>query len=132
MLPASTAKAKMLTARMRWRSIQRPDHLRSRSFSSLLRKTVAYAVEGLDRLELAVGGAELAPEPLDVAVDGAVVDVDVVLIGDVHQLVARFDHAGPLRQRLEDHELGDRQGDVAPVPCHPVPGRIHVQPPAHD
>ena len=70
--------------------------------------------------------------PLDVAVDGAVVDIDVVLIGDVHQLVARFDHAGPLRQRLEDHELGDGQRDVPAVPFHPVPGRVHGQPAAHD
>src|SRR4051795_4106370 len=98
------ATAKMLTARMRWRSIQRPDHLRSRSFSSLLGKAVAHAVERLDRLELGIGRPELAPEALDVAVDGAVVDIDVVLIGDVHQLVARFDHSRPLRERLEDHE----------------------------
>src|SRR3712207_3285337 len=115
MLPARMATAKMLTARMRWRSIQRPDHLSSRSRSSLLGKTIAYAVEGLDRLELGIGGPELAPQALDVAVDGAVVDIDVVLVGDVHQLVARLDHAGTLGERLEDHELGHRQGDVVPA-----------------
>src|ERR1044072_2169623 len=107
MLPASTARAKMLTARMRWRSIQRPDHLRSRSLSSLLGKTIAHAVESLDRLELAVRRPELAPQALDVAVDGPIVDIDVVLISDVHELVARFDHSGPLRKRPEDHQFGD-------------------------
>src|SRR5829696_4622103 len=105
------ARAKMLTARMRWRSIQRPDHLSSRSFSSFLGKAVAYAVERLDRLEGGVHRSELTPQPLDVAVDGPVVDIDVVLISHVHQLVARLYHARPLGERLEDHELGHGQGD---------------------
>src|SRR5919107_1297816 len=110
MLPASTARAKMLTARMRWRSILRPDHLSSRSLSSFLGKAVAHAVERLDRLELGIGAPELAPQALDVAVDGAIVDIDVVLIGDVHQLVARLDHA-------------PREGGGLPRQGVPAPGR---------
>src|SRR3954471_21602970 len=105
MLPARMASARMLIARMRWRSIHRPDQRTARSCSSFLSKAVSDPVERLDRLEPRIGGAELAPQALDVAVDRAVVDIDVFLIGDVHQLVPRFDHAGPLRQRLEDHEL---------------------------
>src|SRR5688572_12392749 len=132
MLPARMARAKMLTARMRWRSIQPPDQRSARSLSSFLSKAISYAVERLDRLEFGVDRAEFAPQALDVAVDGPVVDIDVVLIGDVHQLVARFDHAGPLGERLEDHELGHRQGDVPAVPAYPVPRRIHGEPPAHD
>src|SRR5919107_3443393 len=105
----------MLTARMRWRSDSRRDQLSRRSLSSLLGKAVSDAVERLDRVEVAVDLAELAPHALDVAVDGAVVDIDVVLIGDVHQLVARLDDAGPLGERLEDHELGDGEGDLAAI-----------------
>src|SRR5687768_15663826 len=124
--------AKMLTAMIRWRSDSRRDQLSRSSRSSLLGKAVPDPVERLDRLELAVGLAELAPHPLDVAVDGAVVDIDVVLIGDVHQLVARFHHPGPLRQRLEDHELCDGEGDVLAVPADPVAGRVHAEAAADD
>ena len=37
---------------------------------------------------------ELLAQPLDVAVDGAVVDIDLVVIGGVHQRVAALHHAG--------------------------------------
>src|SRR6186997_1300986 len=106
MPPARIATAKMLTARIRWRSEIR--RVQPKPRSSFLAKAVPDAIERLDRAELAVDRAELAAHALDVAVDGAVVDIDVVLIGDVHQLVARLDHAGPLRQRLEDQEFGHR------------------------
>src|SRR5688572_26511587 len=126
------ATAKTLTARMRWRSIQLPDQRSARSASSFLSKAISYAVERLDRLELGVDRSNLASQALDVAVDGSVVDIDVVLIGDVHELVARFDHAGPLGERLEDHELGDGQGDVLAVPADAVAGRVHAEPAADD
>src|SRR6187431_2321110 len=109
--------AKILTARMRWRSVKRRDQRSPSSRSSFLCKAVSNAIERLDRLELAVDLAELAPHALDVAVDGEVVDIDVVLIGDVHQLIARLDHAGSLGERLENHELGDGQGHVSAVPA---------------
>src|SRR3954471_7215259 len=124
MLPARIATAKMLTARIRWRSEIRlvqahgPD-----SRGSFLAKTVSDPIERLDRAELAVDRAELAAHPLDMAVDRAVVDIDVVLIGDVHQLVAGLDHARALRQRLQDQEFGDGEGHVLAVPGHPVPRR---------
>src|SRR4051812_19003836 len=131
MLPARIATAKMLTARIRWRSeMRRVQPHRPRP--SLLAKAVPDAVERLDRPELAVDGAELAAHALDMAVDGAIVDIDVVLIGDVHQLVARFHNARPLGKRLEDQEFGDGEGDVLSVPAHPVPGRVHDQSAALD
>src|SRR5687768_14006840 len=101
MLPARIASAKMLTAMMRWVIVQRRDQRTSRSPSSFFGKAISDAVEGFDGLELSIDGAELAAEPLDVAVDGPIVDIDIVLIGDVHQLVARFHHAGTLRQCLQ-------------------------------
>src|SRR4051794_28284147 len=132
MLPARIATAKMLTARIRWRSESRRDQPSARSRCSFLAKAVSDAIEGLDRVELAVDGAELAAHALDVAVDGPVVDIDVVLIGDVHQLVAGFDHARALGERLEDQEFGDGEGHVPAVPAHPVARRIHDQPAADD
>ena len=36
---------------------------------------------------------ELLAQPLDVAVDGAVVDIDLVVVGRIHQGVAAFHHA---------------------------------------
>src|SRR6478672_8152460 len=132
MLPARMASAKMLIARMRWRSIHRPDQRSARSCSSFFSKTVSDSVKRLDPLEAGVDGAKLAPQPLDVAVDRAVVDIDVFLIGDVHQLVARLYDAGTLRQRLQDHEFGDSQRHVLAVPGDAMPGRIHDPPTADD
>ncbi len=89
MLSATSTMVRMLTARMRWPSVHRPDQLSARSARPhCSSKSVSDAIEGLDRIELAVDGAELAADALDVAVDRAVVDIDVVLIGDVEQLVA--------------------------------------------
>src|SRR3546814_7580395 len=121
-------KAKMLTARMRCVSDSRPDQRSARSRSSFLGKTVAHAVKRLDRAEIFVDGPEFAPKALDVAVDGTIVDIDVVLIGYVHQLVARFDDAGALRERFEDHELRDGQRHVLAPPVDTGPSPIHGEP----
>src|SRR4051794_7422600 len=99
MLPARSATARTLIARIRWRRDQRPVQRVLSLRSSLLSKAVPHAVQSLDRLEFGIGLAELAPQPLDVAVDRSVVDIDVVLVGDVHQLVARLDYPRPLRER---------------------------------
>src|SRR5712691_792663 len=89
-----------------------PQWRRSRqgpSRSGLL-EPVADAVECLDHVERFVDRLELLAQPLDVAVDRAVVDIDLIVVGGVHQRVATLDHARPARQRLQDQELGDRQG----------------------
>src|ERR1700748_2430156 len=107
----------MLSARMRVVSETRPDHLSDRSKSgSFLRETVTGAIERLDSVKFGIDLTELAPHALYVAVDGAVVDIDIVLIGRVHQLIASLHHAGALRQRLKDQELGHRQRDVVAAP----------------
>src|SRR4028118_1281105 len=102
MLPARIRMAKTLTARIRWRIATRRVQLTERSWSSVFAKAVSDAVERLDPLELGIHHPELAPHPLDVAVDRAIVHVDVVLIGDIHQLVAVLDHARPGRERFQD------------------------------
>src|SRR5215213_284873 len=98
----------MFTARMRWARVHRHKQLSARSDSSLLVvETVSDAIKGLDCIELGVGLPKLPADSLDVAVDRPIVDVNVLVIGDVEQLVARLDHAGALGERFEDQELGD-------------------------
>src|SRR6202051_3411251 len=65
------------------------------SNDALFLETIADAVQRLDHIEIVVAGLELLAQPLDVAVDGSVVDIDLVVIGRIHQRVAAFDHAGP-------------------------------------
>ena len=60
------------------------------------------------------------------AVDRAVVDIDVVVVGHVEQLVARLDDARPLGKRLEDQEFGDGQRDILAVPRDLVARGVHL------
>ena len=46
---------------------------------------IADAVECLDHFEIGFDRLEFLSQSLDVAVDGAVVDIDVIAIGRVHQ-----------------------------------------------
>src|SRR3982750_737819 len=115
-LSTTSRTVSRLSARIRCASVNRPDHRGARSGSSLLVESISEAIEGLDCIELGVDGAELAGDPLDVAVDGAVVDISVVAIGHIEQLVTRFHNSRALRQRFEDQELGDGERDVLAVP----------------
>src|SRR6202035_3458617 len=93
---------------------------------------ISDAIERFDLCEIVVDRLELLAQPLDVAVDGAVVDVDVLAIGRIHQLVAILDVAGALRQRLKDQELGDGQLDVIALPGAEMPAGIERQQAADD
>src|ERR1700722_12187746 len=73
--------------------------------------TISDAIERLDLLELAVDDLEFLAQALDVAVDRAIVDIDVLAIGCVHELVAALDVAGAGRERFQDEELGDGELD---------------------
>src|ERR1700754_3797030 len=70
---------------------------------------VADAIQGFDRVDLRIDLPELLTHALDVAVDGPVVDVDLILVGRVHQVVAAFHEARALGQGLQQQEFGDRQ-----------------------
>src|SRR6185503_7036931 len=85
------------------------------------------AIKGFDRIEGWIDAPELAPDSLDVAVDGAVVDVDVVVIGNVEQLVARFHHARPLGERFQYQEFCHGEAYVLAVPPHLMTRRVHRQ-----
>src|SRR5258707_5346525 len=78
--------------------------------------SVSDAIKRFDLLEFAVDLAELAAHPLDVAVDGAVVDIDRLAVGGVHQLVAVLHMARPLGQRLQKQELGDGEVHLLALP----------------
>src|SRR6266849_1727062 len=95
-------------ARLRWRRSQEGPTPRARpgAPASYLLEAIADAVERFDHVEIVVGALELLAQALDVAVDGAVVDIDLIVVGRVHQGVAALDHAGTARERLQDQELG--------------------------
>src|SRR3984893_15738617 len=78
--------------------------------------SITDAIEGFDLAELGIDRLELLAQPLDVAVDRTVIDIDVLAIGGVHQLVAAFDMALARRQRFQDEELGDRELDRLAAP----------------
>ncbi len=65
------------------------------------------------------------------AVDGAVIDVDVLAVGGIDELVAALDHAGPGRERLDQQELGHRELDGLAVPGALVLGLVERQLAAH-
>src|SRR6185503_7154506 len=46
---------------------------------------VADAIEGFDRIELRIDLPELLAHALHMAVDGPVVDIDLILVGRVHE-----------------------------------------------
>mmetsp|Transcript_15415 Transcript_15415/g.24215 ORF Transcript_15415/g.24215 Transcript_15415/m.24215 type:complete len:201 (+) Transcript_15415:244-846(+) len=66
------------------------------------------------------------------AVDGAVIHIDLVVIGDIHQLVAALDETGALRQRLQQQEFRDGQRHVMALPADRVAQRVHLQMAAFD
>src|ERR1700692_1848835 len=74
---------------------------------ALFLETIADAVKRLDHIEIVVAGLALLAQPLDVAVDGAVVDIDLIVVGRVHQRIAAFHHAGTAGQRLQNQKFGD-------------------------
>src|SRR3546814_5160160 len=70
----------MLTARIRGVSETRPDQRSARSPSSLLGESVTGAIQRFDSVELGIELTEFTANPLDVAVDRAVVAIDVAVI----------------------------------------------------
>src|ERR1041385_6761433 len=76
----------------------------SQSFQNRLDllEAIADAVQRFDHVEVVVDRLELLAQPLDVAVDGAVVDVNLVVISGVHQRVPAFDNARPVREGVQN------------------------------
>ena len=66
------------------------------------RKSVADAVKRVDLVEIIVNGFEFFAQAFDVTVDGSIIDIDLIVIGGVHEGVAALNHAGTLGKRLKD------------------------------
>src|SRR6478672_10102117 len=94
--------------------------------------SITDAIEGFDLAKFGIDRLELLAQALDVAVDRAVIDVDMLAIGRVHQLIAVFDVPRTLRQRFEDQELGHRQFDGFAVPGTLMARRIERHRAPHD
>jgi hypothetical protein len=93
---------------------------------------LSHSVQRFDHVEIVVGLLELLAQPLDVAVDGAVVDIDLVVIGRIHQRIPALDHARARRQRLQDQELGDGERHRLVLPRAGMAFRVHPQEPAFE
>src|SRR4029077_19292663 len=69
---------------------------RERAARSYFLEAIADTIERLDHIELDVACPELYAQPLDVAVDGSVVDIHLIVVGCIHQGVAVFTTPGLL------------------------------------
>src|SRR5258708_35134736 len=83
---------------------------------SALLVAIAHPVKRLDGIELVVDRLEFLAQALDVRIDCAIIDIDLIVIGRIHEIIPALDEAGPLRQRLQDEELRHRQTDRFAVP----------------
>src|SRR5690606_13821289 len=92
---------------------------------SRLAEAIAYPVKRFDHVAGFVNRLELLAQALAVAVDRAVVDIDLLVIGGGHQRAAALHHARALRQRMQDKELGHRQRDRLALPGAGVAVLIH-------
>src|SRR4029079_10468691 len=92
-----------------------------------LLEPITDAIQRFDHVEVVVGPLALLAQALALAVDGAVIDVDLVVVGGIHQRIAALDHAGPACERLQDQELGDRQRDRLVLPGAGMALRVHAQ-----
>src|SRR6516162_1286798 len=94
--------------------------------------SIADAIERFDLGEIAVDRLEFLAQPLDVAVDRAVVDVNVLAIGRVHQLVAVLDVPRAVGQRFKYQELGHGQFNVLRAPAAQMARGVENHPAAYD
>jgi hypothetical protein len=74
-------------------------------------EAIADAIERLDHIELDVACPELYAQPLDVTVNGPVVDIHLIVVSCIHQGVAAFHHSRPTGERLQDEKLSDGERD---------------------
>src|SRR5690606_220116 len=128
--PNRISRLSRLSARMKPPRRDPPKRKRRRagaSSVSALAVAVTDAIQGLDRVELGIDYPELLSHPFDVAVDGAVIDIDLIVVGGVHQAVAALHETGALGQGLKQQELGDGQLDRTAFPGALVAGGVHRQ-----
>jgi hypothetical protein len=89
--------------------------------------TIAHTIQRLDHIEVDVASLEFLAQPLDVAIDGSVVDIHLVVVSSIHQGVAAFHDPRSTRQRLQDEKFGDCESYRRVFPCAGVALRVHTQ-----
>src|SRR5690606_28960804 len=90
-------------------------------------ETIADAIERFDHFEIVVNRLELLAQTLDMAVNRAVIHIDLLIISRIHEGVTTFHHSGTLCQRMKDQEFGDGQRDRFALPGASVALLIHNQ-----
>ena len=46
-------------------------------------------------------------QSLDVTVNGTIININLIIVGGIHQSVAAIDYAGTCGERLQDQKFGD-------------------------
>jgi hypothetical protein len=69
---------------------------------SYLFKAIANSVERLNHIERRVNRPKLSAQSFDMAVDGTVIDIDLIVVGGIHERIAAFDHPRSAHQRLKN------------------------------
>src|SRR5205085_12579276 len=92
-----------------------------------LLEAVAYAIKRLDHLVIVIHHLELLAQSFDVAVDRAIIDIDLIVVGGVHQRIAAFHHARARRQCLQDQKFRDCQRYRLVLPGAGMTLGIHAQ-----
>src|SRR5579859_1769010 len=118
---AMISRPRRVPGSQRQRETRRSARVRPRSGFAV---SVSDAIERLDCVELWINVAELLAHAFDVAVDGAIIDIDLIVVSRVHQVVATLHKSGPLSQRLKQQELRDCQFHGPAFPEAVVASRI--------
>src|SRR5690349_5338094 len=121
----STSGAIILTARMR--SVRLPGRKRNFFLFRTFAVLISDPVERFDLGEVGSDGAEFFSDPLDVGIDGSVIDIDILTISHINQLIPVFNVTGSYCQRLKQQVFGDRQIDGLAVPCAFMTGIVKHQ-----
>src|SRR5690606_21487897 len=88
---------------------------------------IADAIKRFDCVEGVIDFLEFLAQALDVAVDGAVIYIDLVVIGGIHQRIPALHIAGALGERLKDQKFRHGQHNLLAVPCAGMTLRIEHQ-----
>jgi hypothetical protein len=94
---------------------------------ALLLESIPHTIQGLDNIEVVIHDLKFLAKALDVAVDRPVIDIDLIVIGRIHERVAAFNNTWPLRQRLQNEKLRHCERDLLPVPNASVPLWIELE-----
>src|SRR3977135_3149889 len=82
----------------------------------LILEAVPGSVQRLNHIKFGIGTPEFLAQAFDVAVHVAILDIDLLVVGRVHQGVTTLDPPRTGDERLQDAEFGERQGDGSVLP----------------